>query len=72
MKAGTLLTSLVSSMPLWTPFDPLPILSLSRKERDQQRDKAEQSKQQDDHDLGNMGLLFDKEHDTVASPEVPG
>ncbi len=71
MKAGTLLTSLLSSMPLWTPFDPLPILSLSRKERARQRDKAEQSKQQDDHDLGRMSTLFDKGQDTVTSPEVP-
>ena len=30
LKAGSLLASLLSSLPLWTPFDPLPVLSMSR------------------------------------------
>ena len=72
LKAGTLLTSLLSSMPLWTPFDPLPILSLSRKERERERDKVDKSKQQDDNELGSISLLFDEENDTVTSLGVPG
>ncbi|MFA7387112.1 MAG: DUF11 domain-containing protein, partial [Thiohalobacteraceae bacterium] len=31
LKGSSLLASLLSSMPLWTPFDPLPILALNRR-----------------------------------------
>jgi hypothetical protein len=33
LKGSSLLASLFSSLPLWTPFDPLPILALNRRMR---------------------------------------
>ena len=72
LKAGTLLSSLLSSMPLWAQFDPLPILSLSRKERERQRDEAERLKQQDDHDLGSIGLLLGEQDGPAAAPGNTG
>ncbi len=33
LKGSALLASLFSSLPLWTPFDPLPILALNRRMR---------------------------------------
>ncbi|UCE77025.1 MAG: hypothetical protein JSU62_02050, partial [Gammaproteobacteria bacterium] len=68
LKAGSLLAGLLSSVPLWTPFDPLPILSLSRQERERQRANAQRQLQQESRCLGQLGGLLDSE---VRSPAAP-
>jgi hypothetical protein len=59
LKAGSLLASLLSSIPLWTPFDPLPILSLTRREkRRKQRESACDRAREDAHSR-SIGHLLD-------------
>ena len=67
IKAGSLLASLLSTVPLWTPFDPLPILSLSREERDRRRREASEERQREDRSLHRIGCLLD---DPPASDPV--
>jgi len=47
LRAGSLLTSALSTMPLWKGFDPLPVLPLSKKER-RKKIKDIQAKEKED------------------------
>ena len=40
LRAGSLLASVLSSMPLWTKMDPLPVLALDRRERERKQAAA--------------------------------
>ena len=58
LKGSSLLASLLSSMPLWTPFDPLPILALSRRmKRRRQRTQAAAAALEVRHSAGMVQLL---------------
>ena len=70
LKAGSLLASLLSSVPLWAPFDPLPILSLSRQERDRRRSEAEKQKRLEDRDQHPVGSLLDEQGDNPETSEI--
>lgn len=61
LKAGSLLASLLSSAPLWAPFDPLPILSVSRKELDRRRSEKEKAESGDSGNESGPDGLFDEQ-----------
>ncbi|MDT8386326.1 MAG: choice-of-anchor Q domain-containing protein [Thiogranum sp.] len=61
LKAGSLLASLLSSAPLWAPFDPLPILSVSRKELDRRRREKDNSESGDSENEPGPDALFDEQ-----------
>lgn len=69
LKAGSLMASLLSSVPLWTPFDPLPILSVSRKERERRRNREKALRKQEDREFRNVGHILDE---TPGSTESKG
>lgn len=57
LRVGSLLSTLLSTLPLWRWFDPLPVLSLSKEEREEK--EKEITAEEDDEarktkDLGNI------------------
>ena len=68
LRAGSLLTGVFSALPVWSSMDPLPILSMSRKE--QQRRRKELAKQgSDDEGEQRMGRLLGAQSEEAESGE---
>ena len=57
-RAGYLSASILSALPIWREFDPLPILA---KKKDKKKDKSDEDSKdpQDESDIGVEERLFD-------------
>ena len=53
-RAGSLISSLLGTLPLWSRFDPLPVLARSDKEREEESKKKKQEAEQDERELGHI------------------
>ena len=58
LRAGSLLSGLMSAMPLWARVDPLPIIDLDEKERKLRQQRASQSSVDDDETEANVERLL--------------
>ena len=59
LKSSALLASVLSTLPLWTPFDPLPILALSRREKKKRKAKAAAERDAEQRTNTRLGQLLD-------------
>lgn len=59
LKSSALLASVLSTLPLWSPFDPLPILALSRRERKKRKASAEAEREAENRAGSRLGALVD-------------
>jgi hypothetical protein len=64
LRAGSLLSSLLSTMPLWTRFDPLPVLAMSEEER---RRHGLLGAKDEEEDEDEVAALLDPEKKTESS-----
>ncbi len=62
LRGGSLITSLLGTLPTWTSFDPLPVLFASKKQLALNKRKTEEAAQQEDREYTGLGhLLGDEE-----------
>ena len=54
LRATSLLSALLSSMPLWSRFDPLPVLAMSRRERKRMERQAALDESVEGEQLGEL------------------
>lgn len=66
-KTGALMTSLLSVMPMWSRFDPLPILNLSPEQREELLLSLEETRKEETQNYNEMANLLDK---NVSTQEV--
>ncbi|MGD2136627.1 MAG: DUF4347 domain-containing protein [Gammaproteobacteria bacterium] len=65
LRGGSLLAGMLSSMPLWKGFDPLPIIAASRREREEAENDSGSGNSEEERKAADM---FDSEpHGTDAS-----
>ncbi len=60
MKSSLLLSSLLATLPTWRFFDPLPVLSLSRQEREALKRRAQAAAQTEDEQFRSLGHLLEQ------------
>lgn len=65
LKAATLLASLLTALPLWMRFDPLPVLLVSEQERRRREDEARRMRRAEDHRHRGIGRLLDSDADVT-------
>ena len=70
LRAGSLLTGVFSSIPLWSSMDPLPILSLSRKEKRRRQGEQTGAGRQDAVER-RMGRMLDGSGQGDADESAP-
>ncbi len=58
LRSSALLASCLATMPAWKHFDPLPVVKLTRKERDRQRQDAEADRRQEEAEFGGLQHLL--------------
>jgi hypothetical protein len=68
LKAATLLASLLTALPLWMRFDPLPVLLESDQERRRRENEARRMRRAEDHRHRGIGRLLDS--DTGAAHDA--
>ncbi|MDH3317214.1 MAG: Ig-like domain-containing protein, partial [Gammaproteobacteria bacterium] len=68
-STGSLLASALSSMPMWTKFDPLPILAGGKKRRKRKDTLARRKKKEKNDDEQEIDLLFKKTKPAKGSKE---
>ena len=54
LRAGTMLGSLVTTMPLWMRFDPMPVLAVSDEERRLRDAAMREAAAEDEWDIGEV------------------
>ncbi|MDH5191730.1 MAG: cadherin domain-containing protein, partial [Gammaproteobacteria bacterium] len=59
-RAGSLLATLLSTLPLWRWFDPLPILAISEKERSERKEEMLKEEMEETNKDKKLGNLLDK------------
>ena len=59
LRAGSLMASLLTSMPMWRGFDPLPVLLTSNDDRKRLMTTIEQQEAAEAQDQPNVGKLFE-------------
>ena len=57
LRAGSLLLTMLSLLPLWKGFDPLPVLV--RRDRKKDKDKEKKDQRDEDRNRKEVGYLFD-------------
>ncbi|OQW33699.1 MAG: hypothetical protein A4C66_04015, partial [Nitrospira sp. HN-bin3] len=61
LRSGTIMASLLATMPAWRHFDPLPVVKLSRHERKHRRDDATRAQEQEAAEFKGLNrVLGDK------------
>lgn len=60
LKGSSLLAGMVSSLPLWTPFDPLAVLTLTRRERKRRRAERCADARKDDAEYRSLGTILER------------
>ncbi|VAW76349.1 hypothetical protein MNBD_GAMMA13-57, partial [hydrothermal vent metagenome] len=59
LRAGSLLATALSSMPMWRWIDPLPILPVKRRERDKRKKKMQAEAEQEARAYSGMAAVLD-------------
>ena len=54
LRAGSLISSLAASMPLWMRFDPLPVVMLSAEELKRRKAAVREGAEEDEKELGSL------------------
>ena len=62
LRAGSLLSAFLTSMPLWSQIDPLPVFALDRRKLDELRRDEEEEREQ-------LGAIMDEEEKAVGREE---
>ncbi|MEI2751790.1 MAG: cadherin-like domain-containing protein [Nitrospira sp.] len=70
IRSGSLLASCLTTIPAWRTFDPLPVVSLSRRERARWWEHTDASMQAEDVEFEGLQDLFDAPP-SPASPSDP-
>ncbi len=60
LKGSNIIAGMLSSLPLWTQFDPLAVLTLSRRERKRRKEERRADARQDDVEYGKLGSLLER------------
>ncbi len=60
LRAGSLLTTLLSSVPMWKWFDPLPVLALSRKERAEETRRRRRELEREAREYATAARVLDQ------------
>lgn len=63
LKGSSLLAGMVSSLPLWTPFDPLAVLTLTRRERKRRKAERCADARKDDAEYRTLGTILERRRD---------
>jgi Cadherin-like/Cadherin domain len=61
LRSSVLLTSCLATLPAWKNFDPLPVVSLSRREWNRRQKAADASQQHEQAEFDGLKDLFDTE-----------
>lgn len=69
LRAGSLLTGLFSAIPMWSSMDPLPVLSLTRKERERRRKQMDRAGFEDAAEQ-RMGRFLNDAGEESARPQT--
>ena len=70
LRGGSLLAMTLSSMPMWRWMDPLPILPLSRRERDKRKAESQAEAAREIKEQGAMAAVLDER--SCNTPRRPG
>ena len=68
LRAGSLLTGVFSSIPLWASMDPLPVLFQSRKDKKRRRQEVEAADEQEPEEE-QMSHIFRPEAERLSTQE---
>lgn len=60
LRSGTILASLLATMPAWQHFDPLPVVKLSREERKRRRDEVTRAGEQEAKEFTGLDRVLDE------------
>jgi hypothetical protein len=60
LQSSTLLVSCLTTLPAWKHFDPLPVVNLSRRERNRLKKTTDASQQHEQAEFGGLDDLFDR------------
>ena len=60
LKGSSLIACMVSSLPLWTPFDPLAVLTLTRRERKRRKAQRCADARKDDAEYRTLGTILER------------
>ena len=59
LQSSTLLASCLATLPAWKNFDPLPVVSLSRRERNRRQKATDAFQQREQAEFDGLQDLFD-------------
>ncbi len=59
LRGGTLLASLATTLPAWRSFDPLPVVSGSKKKREDQKSEAEREAEAEQKEIKGLDDIFE-------------
>lgn len=60
MKGSNIIAAMMSILPLWTEFDPLAVLTLSRRERKRRKEERRVDARRDDAEYKQLGSLLER------------
>lgn len=60
LKGSSLIAGMVSSLPLWTPFDPLAVLTLTHRERKRRKAQRCADARKDDAEYRTLGTILER------------
>lgn len=60
LKGSHIIAGMLSSLPLWTQFDPLAVLALTRRERKIRKDERRADARRDDAEYRKLGSLLER------------
>ena len=58
VQSSTLLASCLTTLPVWRNFDPLPVVKLSKQERNRRRQAADAAQRQEQDEFGGLEKFF--------------
>ncbi len=60
LKGSNIIAGMLSSLPLWTQFDPLAVLTLTRRERKRRKEERRADARRDDVEYSKLGSLLER------------
>ena len=60
LKSSSMIAGVLSSLPLWTQFDPLAVLTLTRQQRKKRKEERRADARKDDSDYGKLGKILER------------
>jgi hypothetical protein len=60
LKGSNIIAGVLSSLPLWTQFDPLAVLTLTRRERKRRKEERRADARRDDAEYSKLGSLLER------------